>query len=165
MHNLAKSMSLAQEAVDRKNLDVSSKLLELNEAGFSIDENSTVRFTNKADGRLSTLGVPLSSCVSYRRYQISEVYVDFAVETNRDRFHAGRRHRLRLAVPGTRSERLHPARIRITNNGGYLAELQIDGETRISSLLSLDDQVRNAISHNIWQKWKATGRQLLSHLR
>jgi len=164
MHNLAKSMSLAQEAVDLKNLDTFRKLHEPNEAGFIIDENSAVRFTDKADGRLNTINVPLSSCVSYRRFRVSEVFVDFAVDTNRNGFQTGLRHHLRLAYSGTRSEHLHHARIRITTDGGCRAELQIDGETRSSSPWSFDDPVYDTIFHNIWQKGKATSRQLLSCL-
>ncbi len=136
LNYLAKSLSLAQQVLDRRNLELSHEFLELDALGFSVSNNFKIRFSDKADSHSKTAVIPLLSLISFRRYRISELSVEFAVIAEDDSSDKIRgQNRLRLAPLGSQTEHVKPACINFTNSKNIIAEFQIDGQIKETMVL------------------------------
>jgi hypothetical protein len=125
LYALAKLFSEIQQALDRKSLDLAHEFLEFNNIGFSFKDNCMIRFLDSASDNTDIEVLPLLSLISFQRYQISELVVEFAIiEKNPDFDKINSQNSLYLSKRGEPIEKCRYARIKIEEKGHMFVEFQ-----------------------------------------
>lgn len=134
---VATSFSQAQQALDRRSLDFAHEFLKFDKAGFSLKYNRMIRFPYSVNGDANLKALPLLSLVSFRRYRISELVVEFAVvRENHGSELSDSQIRFRFVPFGSQYEHSQSACIKITRKKErVLAEFQINGEIKETIVL------------------------------
>ena len=136
LYALAKLLSQTQQAFDRRNLDLARQFLESETSGFSLDQNSLVPISYKAESGSDPRVLPLSRMVSFPRYRISELLVEFGVV--RDDLGSGvsgAPTRFFLVPPELQTEQVRSACFKVCAKQQILAEFEIAGETKATLVL------------------------------
>lgn len=136
LYALAKLLSETQQAIDRKSLDLAHEFLEFDNIGFSLKDNCMIRFLDSASDNADIEALPLLSMISFQRYLISELVVEFAV-IEKDHYSDKSHGQIRFYfVPsGEQTAENRVARIRIVKKEHIFAEFQIDGEIKETLVL------------------------------
>jgi hypothetical protein len=131
-------LNLQQSAVDRRDLNLARELLELDGVGFSLDDSSMIRISDKANGSTKTRVLPLLSLVSFQRYRISELLIEFAVVAeDRGSDIAGGQNRLRVVPLDSPTEHVRLACFKVVGKEPVFAEFQIAGEIKATVNLGI----------------------------
>jgi hypothetical protein len=137
LYTLAKMLAQAQRAVDQLNLDLARDLLKLNASAFSLANDPVIPISDQAHGLSNPNVLPLSSLVSFQRYRISELLVEFAVvPEDQGAGTRGAETYLRLVPVGIDTENARLVRFKVVAKERVFGEFQIAGETKAT--LALD---------------------------
>jgi hypothetical protein len=136
LYTLAKLFSEIQQALDRKSLDLAHEVLEFDNIGFSLKDNCMIRYLDSASDNTDIEALPLLSLISFQRYQISELVIEFAIiekDHYSDKFYD--QDNFYLVQGREYIEKCRNAKIIIFKEGNVFAEFQIDGETKETLVL------------------------------
>lgn len=136
LYALAKLFSETQQAIDRRSLDLAHEFLEFNNIGFSLKDNCMIRFSDPAGDNADIEALPLLSMISFQKYRISELVVEFAI-IEKDHYSDKSHDQIRFYIvpSGEQTAQIRVARIKITKKERICAEFQIDGEIKETLVL------------------------------
>ncbi len=136
LYFMAKSFDAAQKAADQRVLELARVFTESVKGGYSVEENRLVRAPAPAGKESGTQLVQFTELVSFQRYGISEMVVDFGIaEESGPSVKPMEEIRFRIVPRGLKANRALPACIRITGKENVMAEFQINGETKETLVL------------------------------
>lgn len=136
LYALAKLFSETQQAIDRKSLDLAQEFLQFDNIGFSLKDNCMIRFLNSASDDSNKKALPLLNMISFQRYRISELIVEFAV-IEKDHYSDKSHDQIRFyfVLSGEQIAESRVARIRIVKKEHICAEFQVDEKIKETLVL------------------------------